>query len=96
MFILLQKRQKKKILVNPEENTNNCYQFSTLCINARSIINPTNFTKIEGLIASLNYKSDVIGITETWEQPNSFGQYNCLPSYTFVSNGRRWGSRTIC
>ena len=44
--------------------------------------------EIEGLIASLDYKPDVIGITETWEQPNSFGQYKCLPGYIFVSNGR--------
>ena len=36
----------------------------------------------------LDYKPDVIGVTETWEQPNSFGQYKCLPGYTFVSNGR--------
>ena len=43
--------------------------------------------EIEGLIASLDYKPDVIGITETWEQPNSFGQYKCLPGYIFVSNG---------
>ena len=51
----------------------NNYQFSTLCINALSIVNPVNFTKIEGLITLLDYKPDVIGVTETWEQPNSFG-----------------------
>ena len=59
---------------NLQETMSNNYQFSTLCINARSIVNPVNFTKIEGLITLLDYKPDVIGVTETWEQPNSFGQ----------------------
>ena len=77
-----------RFLLDPAENVNNNYRFSTLCVNARSIVNPVNFTKIEGLIASLDYKPDVIGITETWEQPNSFGQYKCLPGYIFISNGR--------
>ena len=72
---------------NPKEIMTNSYQFSTLCINARSIVKPTNFTEIEGLIALFDHKLDVIGITETWKQPNSFGQYNCLPEHTFVSNG---------
>ena len=49
---------------------------------------PTNFSKIEGLIASLDHKPDVIGKNETWEQPNSFGRYKCLTGYTFISNGR--------
>ena len=73
---------------NLQETSSNNYQFSTLCINARSIVNPVNFTRIEGLITLLDYKPDVIGVTKTWEQPNSFGQYKCLPGYTFVSNGR--------
>ena len=73
---------------NLQETSSNNYQISTLCINARSIVIPVNFTKIEGLITLLDYKPDVIGVTETWEQPNSFGQYKCLPGYTFVSNGK--------
>ena len=36
----------------------------------------------------LDYQPDVIGKTETWKQPDSFGQYNCLPGYAFVSNGK--------
>ena len=72
---------------NLQETSSNNYQFSTLCTNARSIVNPVNFTKI-GLITMLDYKPDVIGVTETWEQPNSFAQYKCLPGYTFVFNGR--------
>ena len=51
-------------------------------------MNPSNFFKIEGWTASLDHKPDVIGINETWEQPNSFGQYKRLSGYTFVSNGR--------
>ena len=49
-----------RFLLDPAENINNNYRFSTLCVNARSIVNPVNFTKIEGLIASLDYKPDVI------------------------------------
>ena len=51
---------------NLQETMSNNYQFSTQCINARSIVNPVNFTEIEGLIPLLDYKSDVIGVTETW------------------------------
>ena len=38
-------------------------------------MNPVNITKIEGLITLLDYKPEVIGVTETWGQPNSIGQY---------------------
>ena len=52
-------------------------------------MNLTNFSKIEGLKASLDHKPYVIGINKTvWEQPNLFGHYKCLSGYTFVSNGR--------
>ena len=67
---------------------NNIYRFSTPCVNARSEVNSVNFIKLEGLIVLLDYKPDVIGITEIWEQPNSFGQYKCLPGCIFVSNGK--------
>ena len=77
-----------EFLENPGENINSNYRFSTLCINACSIVNPTNFSIIEGLIATLDHKPDVIGINETWEQPNLFVQYKCLSGFTFVSTGR--------
>ena len=86
--VYISAKEVNEFLENPGENINNNCRSSTLCINARSIVNPTNFSKMKGLIASLDHKPDVIGINETWEQPNSFGQYKCLPGYTFVSNGR--------
>ena len=86
--VYISAKEVNEFLENPGENINNNFRFSTLYINARSIVNPTNFSKIEGLIALLDHKPDVIGINETWEQPNSFGQYKCLTGYTFVSNGR--------
>ena len=58
--------EKAKLLM---ENSSNCQMqpFSSICINVRSLLNPINYTKFEGLIATLGYKPDVIGITETWE-----------------------------
>ena len=62
--------EEAKSLLNNNSTKNN-HSFTTMCINARSLINPLNFTKLEGLVAALNYKSDVIGITETWENINA-------------------------
>ena len=36
-------------------------------INVRPLVNHINCTKFERLIATLGYKPNVIGITETWE-----------------------------
>ena len=60
--VYISAKEVNEFLENPGENINNNYRFSTLCINARSIVNPTNFSKIEGLIASLDHEPDVIGM----------------------------------
>ena len=66
--VYISAKKVNKFLENPSgENIHKNYRFSTLCINARSIVNPTNFSKIEGLIASLDHKPEVSGINETWE-----------------------------
>ena len=62
---------------------------SSICINVRSLVNPINYTKFEGLIAILSYKPDVIGITETWESTSSSGHFKILPGYIFVFNPRK-------
>ena len=51
------------------KNSSNCQiqPFSSICVNVRSLVNPIHYTKFEGLIATLGYKPNVIGITETWE-----------------------------
>ena len=73
------------------ENSSNCQiqPFSSICVNVRSLLNPINYTKFEGLIASLGYKPDVVGITETWESTSSSGHFKILPGYIFVSNPRK-------
>jgi len=63
-----------KINLSSTNKTNNI--FSTLCFTVRSLLNPHNFTKFQGLIASLGYMPDVIGVTETWE--NSSGPFKSV------------------
>jgi len=62
------------------------YAFSTLCMNVRSLFNITNFSKFEGLVATLDYKPNVIGATETWKSSTSSGQFKSLSGYTYVYN----------
>ena len=61
-------------------------QFSSLCINIRSLVNPQNFSKLESLISALDVKPDVIAVNETWEKPYCFGQYKNLNGYVYISN----------
>ena len=53
-----------------------------------SRLNPHNFNKLESLICALDAKLDVIAVNETWEKPNSFGQYRNLNGYVYISNPR--------
>ena len=43
----------KNFLVNTKENITDSYQFSTLCVDACSMVFPSNFTKLKGLFALL-------------------------------------------
>ena len=63
--------------------------FSIMCVNVRSLVNSSNFSKFEGLIFGLSFKPDAICVTETWIQPFSSGQYRNLNGYKFVSNCRK-------
>ena len=67
---------------------NESKKFFTMCINTRSLVNPHNFSKLECLISELEIKPDIIAINETWEKPNSSGQYKNLNGYNFISNPR--------
>ena len=62
--------------------------FTYLCVNVRSLVNVQNFCKLEALVASMPFTLDIIGVTETWIQPNSTGPYKNLKGYNFVSNNR--------
>ena len=72
------------LLKNSSENT-----FSSICINMRSLINPNNFTKFECLISALDFSPHIIAVNETWEKPNSTGQYKNLKNYIYLSNPRK-------
>ena len=63
-------------------------KISTICINVQSSVNPHNFNKLECLVSALETKPDIIAINETWEKPNSSGQYKNLNGYNFLSNPR--------
>ena len=67
---------------------NRTKQFSSPYVNARSLVNPTNFAKFQCLVASLNFEPDVIAVNETLEKPGSTGQYKSLQGYHYVSNAR--------
>ena len=55
----------------------------------RSLINPNNFTKFECLISALDFSPHIIAVNETWEKPNSTGQYKNLKNYIYLSNPRK-------
>ena len=55
----------------------------------RSLINPNNFTKFECLISALDSSPHIIAVNETWEKPNSTGQYKNLKNYVYLSNPRK-------
>ena len=66
----------------------NSSNFTTMCVNVRSLINPRNFSKFESLVTALHRKPDIIAINETWERYNMSGEYNNLKGYVYVSNPR--------
>jgi len=68
---------------------NNSINFTTLCLNIRSIVNQKNFNLFESWFQSLKFLPDVIAINETWEKNSSTGQFKNLHSYNYVSNFRK-------
>ena len=69
-------------------NNNINETFTILSANVRSLVNPRNFSKLESMIAGLDFQPDIICITETWIKPLISGQYKNLNGYKFVSNHR--------
>ena len=63
--------------------------FSIMCVNVRSLVNPSNFSKFEGLISGFSFKTDAILITETWVQPFSSSQNKNQNDYKFVTECRK-------
>ena len=53
--------------------------FVILAINIRSIADISNFTRLEALLASLNFKPDLISLTETLIKPMHSGPYKLKP-----------------
>ena len=57
-------------------------------MNVRSLVNNTNFSKLEALVSPLSFQLDVIAVTETWIQSFSTGPFKILKDYNFISNNR--------
>lgn len=62
--------------------------FSTLCLNIRSLNYKSNLAHLQFLIFSLNKKPDIISVTETWLNANSYKTYITLQGYTCLTNSR--------
>ena len=63
--------------------------FSALSLNIRSIVKTENFNKLEAFLANMEFKPDIISITETWIKQSSTGPFKNLEGYQFVSNCRK-------
>ena len=63
--------------------------FSALSLNIRSIVKTENFNKLEAVLANMEFKPDIISITETWIKQSSTGPFKNLEGYEFVSNCRK-------
>ena len=70
-------------ILNAVSTDPNSFRF--LCVNVRSLVNNTNFSKLEALVSSLSIRLDVIAVTETWIQSSSAGPFKNLK---FISNNR--------
>ena len=73
-------------ILNAVSTDRNSFRF--LCVNVRSLVNNTNFSKLEALVSSLSIRLDVIAVTETWIQSSSAGPFKNLKGYNFISNNR--------
>ena len=65
--------------------------FTSLCVNVRSIQNIENLTRFQALVASLSIKPSIIAINETWLSDTDFGPHHQLPDYNFIHNHRTKG-----
>ena len=73
-------------ILNAVSTDPNSFRF--LCVNVRSLVNNTNFSKLEALVTTLSIRLDVIAVTETWIQSSSAGPFKNLKGYNFISNNR--------
>ena len=81
----LSSKDANSLLFNTfNENSN----FSVLCFNIKSLSNPLNFSKLEGLLSSLTLAPSLIAVTETWLKPNYSESIINLPGYSSIPNPR--------
>ena len=57
-------------------------------LNMRSLVNNSNFSKLEALLSFMTYKPDIISISETWITPLSSDAFLYLPGYKCAHNSR--------
>ena len=66
--------------------------FTSLCVNVRSLQNIENLTRFQALVASLSVKPNIIAVNGTWLMDTDFGPHLQIPDYTFIHNHRTVGS----
>ena len=63
--------------------------FSSICVNMRSLANTKNFAKLQAFLNDLSFKPSVIAINETYLKDNETGPHSNLLDYDFLSNCRK-------
>ena len=71
-----------------QNNQSNSTNFTSVCLNVRSIVNKEHYNLFESWIQSLKFLPDIIAINETWEKKSSLGQFRNLQNYDYISNFR--------
>ena len=61
-----------------QNNRSHSTNFTSVCLNVRSIVNKEHYNLFESWIQSLKFLPDIIAINETWEKKSSFGQFRNL------------------
>ena len=57
-------------------------------LNMRSLVNNSNFSKLEALLSFMTNKGDITSVSETWITSLSLSLFLNLPGYKFVYNSR--------
>ena len=69
-----------------QNNQSNSTNFTSVCLNVRSIVNKEHYNLFESWIQSLKFLPDIIAINKTWEKKSSLGQFRNLQHYDYISN----------
>ena len=70
-------------------NLNNSTNFTSICLNIRSIVTKDHFNVFESWIQSLKLVPDILAINELWGKKSSIRQLRNLKHYEYISNFRQ-------